>query len=313
MGGGEWRIDRTDAGARLDRWLADPLRLGSRGRASVAIARGQVFVSEVEQGPADAARRLNEGEVVRVWIDRPGTASRRGPSSRGGLIIVYEDDQLLVANKPAGLLTVSLSERPGEPALQDLVAAHWRSHGRRRPLAVHRIDRDTSGLVIFAKDSKAWRTLKEQFVRREPERLYVAVVEGTPAPLHGTWRDWLRWDPATLRQEHVARDTPRALEALTAYEVVEKLPRASLLNVQLTTGRRHQIRAQAWLHGVPLVGERMYRDRDSPDVVEFPRQALHAAALRFRHPITGRLVTVEAPPADDLRRLLDELRRTAGG
>jgi 23S rRNA pseudouridine1911/1915/1917 synthase len=309
MAGREWRADEADAGMRLDKWLADASRLGSRSRASAAIGRGQVFVADAEQGAADAARRLAGGEVVRVWLDRPGTATRRAPSRRGRLTVVYEDDQLLVANKPAGLLTVPLPDRPHEPTLQDLVASRWRSHRGRQPLVVHRIDRDTSGLVIFARDPRAWQALKEQFARREPDRRYLAVVEGTPGRSRDTWRDWLRWHPERLRQEPAARGARRALEAVTVYEIVEVLHEATLLSLRLVTGRQHQIRVQAWLHGLPLVGERTYRDAGSTVPIRFSRQALHASALAFRHPISGRMVSVEAPLADDLRRLLGALRR----
>ena len=147
---------------------------------------------------------------MRVWIDRPGSAKRRprtGPV--GDLRVVYEDDWLIVVNKPAGLLTVPLERKPDAPSVYDQIEQRFRSHGKRRPFAVHRIDQDTSGLVVFAKNAAAQRALKEQFKRREPARLYWAVVYGTPEPPEGTWRDFLVWDERALIQKETHPKDPR--------------------------------------------------------------------------------------------------------
>jgi len=304
----EFHITAVDAGMRLDKWLAAPGRLGSRGRATTAIARGQVFVGDVEQRPSDAGRALKAGDRVRVWLDRPGTASRRTGRRQHGLDIVFEDDRLLVVDKPAGLLTVPLDEPGEEASLVEAVTAHWRSHGKREALVVHRIDRDTSGLVVFAKDEAAWRRMKQQFLQRTPERVYLAVIEGRPVPPAGTWADWLRWDGRALRQRVVRPRAEGAVEAVTHYATSEAFAGATLLELRLETGRQHQIRVQAWRHGHPLVGEREYRDANADAALEFGRQALHARALAFEHPQTGRVVRFEAPVPDDFRRLLRQLR-----
>jgi 23S rRNA-/tRNA-specific pseudouridylate synthase len=149
-----WTVGGEDAGQRLDKFLARPDRLGSRSKAADAIDRGKIFVNEVEAGTEAAGQVLADGDDVRVWMDRPGSGRAVRPRRRreGDLVIVYEDASLLVVDKPAGLLAVPLGGQADRASLADLVAGHLRSHGRRTPQVVHRIDRDTSGLVVFAKD-----------------------------------------------------------------------------------------------------------------------------------------------------------------
>lgn len=244
-------------------------------------------------------------------MDRPGSAKPRlGPIAIGDLRILHEDDLLLVVDKPAGILAVPLPRKPDAPSIVDLLADHFRSHRKLRPLVVHRIDRDTSGLVLFAKQRDAQEQLKEQFARREPERLYRAVVYGRPEPARGTWRDHLAWDRDELIQKDTRPSDPRAKEAICRYRVMETFRQASLIDVRLQTGRRNQIRIQAALHGHPLVGERRYLSDTAPSrPIAFSRQALHAYRLSFRHPRDERPLTFEAQMPSDLTDLLARLRR----
>jgi 23S rRNA pseudouridine1911/1915/1917 synthase len=300
-------VDDAGAGSRLDNYLADAERLGSRGRAQTALARGKVFLNGSEAAVGDAARRLVAGDVVRVWMDRPGSSRVRTPRAAraGELPIVYEDDALVVVNKPPGLLSVPLPDQPDALSVQDLLVVHLRSR-KRRPLAVHRIDRDTSGLVVFATRPAMHARLKEQFRRREPERVYLAVVYGSPSPAEGTWRDYLAWDRDALIQKKTDARDPRAKEAVSRYRLIEEFDGCSLLEVRLVTGRRNQIRLQARLRGHTLVGETRYTfgPRDLRPI-PFERQALHAHRLSFQHPETGRKVSFEAPLPDDMKSLLD--------
>jgi 23S rRNA pseudouridine1911/1915/1917 synthase len=301
------------SGTRLDKWLADAARLGSRARALEALTRGQVFLDEREVGVGDAGRRLAGGERVRLWLDRPGSARRRGPRRVRDLDILFEDGDVLVLAKPAGVLTVPLPAQPDAVTLAHLVAAYWRSHGKREALAVHRLDRDTSGLVVFARTPHAQAALRAQFASRTPEREYLAVVHGQPTPEAGTWRTWLRWDPAALVQRVVRPRARGAREAVADYRVVETFGSTSLLAVRLGSGRQHQIRVQAWQAGHPLVGERIYTGPPAPApavAIEFPRQALHGLRLAFDHPRTGERLAFEWPPPDDFRGLVARLRRT---
>ena len=308
-----WTATEEDAGVRLDKFLAGASRLTSRGRATEAIAKGKVFVNGTEVDAAAAAGRLVAGDRVRVWMDRPGSAKAAVRSAvNDALQIVYEDADLFVANKPPGLLTVPLPRRQDEPSLADLVELHFRSRGKRRPFIVHRIDRDTSGLVVFAKSQAAQDALQEQFERREPERVYLAVVYGHPAPQAGRWTDRLIWDRDALVQKKASQRDPRAAEAISDYRVLETLDRSSLVEVRLVTGKRNQIRIQAGLRGHALVGEEryVYHELEGPPI-EFSRQALHAARLSFVHPATGNRVRFEAPLPDDMSRLVKKLRRRA--
>lgn len=305
-----WIARDGDAGLRLDKFLAGRDRLGSRSRAASALARGKVYVNGTEASIADASRALASGDEVRVWADRPGSAKPRPRALRSdGLDIVYEDDHILVVNKPAGLLSVPLERNPGVPSVYDRIEARFRSHGKRRPFVVHRIDQDTSGLVLFAKSALSQRHLKEQFRRREPERVYLAVVYGTPEPPAGTWRNHLVWDDKALIQKETHPRDPRGTEAASRYRVVERLRGASLLEVALHTGRRNQVRLQARLHGHVLVGEKRYvHGPDTLRPIAFPRHALHALRLSIRHPADDRPMTFDAPPPADFAALLDRLR-----
>jgi 23S rRNA pseudouridine1911/1915/1917 synthase len=303
-----WTVGGSDAGVRLDKFLASSDRLGSRGRAVEALDRGKVLLGETELGRIDAAHRLAVGERVTLWMDRPGTAKRRSQRT-GDLIIRYEDAALVVVDKPAGLLSVPLARRSDAASVVDQLEDHLRARGRIRPLVVHRIDRDTSGLVVFAKQTGAFRSLKDQFRRREAERVYLAIVYGCPEPASGRWEDTLVWDEQALIQKATHRHDPDGKEALADYRVVEHLSGTSLLEIRLVTGKRNQIRLQARLRGHTLVGERRYvYGPDSLRPIEFSRQALHAHRLGFVHPVTGLPLRLESPVPDDMTELLARLR-----
>jgi 23S rRNA pseudouridine1911/1915/1917 synthase len=185
-----------------------------------------------------------------------------------------------------------------------LVAEHLGPRARRTPFVVHRIDRDTSGIVVFAKTVAAQRAIKDQFASRTPERVYWAVVHGHPRPAQGRWRDHLVWDEEALKQTVTTAKDTKAVEAISDYRVLETFAEASLVEVRLQTGKRNQIRIQAALRGHALVGERQYAKSE----IAFPRQALHAYRLTFAHPIDGRALRFEAPLPRDLAELLDRLR-----
>jgi 23S rRNA pseudouridine1911/1915/1917 synthase len=306
----EWAIAQTDAGARLDKFLAAADRLGSRSKVSTALERGKVFLNEVECGTADGATRLVAGDVVRVWMDRPGSATRRqAPYKTGALDILFEDDALIVLNKPAGILSVPLERRTQSPSIVTLLEDYFRSSGKRKPFVVHRIDLDTSGLVVFAKTALAQSRLKDQFRRREPERVYRAVVYGHPDPPQGTWRDRLVWDTRALIQKETHPGDPNGMDAVSHYRVVERFAATSLVEVRLETGKRNQIRIQARLRGHTLVGETRYvYGPDSLRPIAFARQALHAYRLAFRHPGDDRPLEFAAPVPADLTGLLERLR-----
>lgn len=305
----QWVVDASAAGSRLDKYLAAESRLKSRGRAVAALERNKVFLNGEEKSVADAAARLAEGDIVRVWMDRPGSSRRASPGKTGDLEIVYEDAALMVLNKPAGLLSVPLERKAGASSVYDQLEEYFRSHGKKRPFVVHRIDRDTSGLVLFARDPRTQTELKAQFRRREPEREYWAVVYGHPDPPSGIWRDHLVWDTKALIQKETSSRDPQGAEAISEYRVVESFRDTSLIAVRLQTGKRNQIRIQARLRGHTLVGERRYTfGPESLRPIDFGRQALHARVLGFRHPADGRQLRFEAPVPADFVELLASLR-----
>lgn len=311
----EWVIAADAAGLRLDLWLARHGGAGSRSRAAAWLERGKVFLDGDAAGPADAARRLSPGARVGVWVDRPGSATpsdRAAREARHLLRIVCEDPSFVVADKPAGVLVEPLPGRGGEEVtLVDLLAHEFRHAPRAAFHVVHRIDRDTSGLVLFARTAEARDALKAQFERRTPMRTYLAVLEGAPVPARDRWEDQLAWDAARLRQRKAHATDARGKEAVADVEVVERFEGATLVRVSLVTGKRNQIRVQAGLRGHPLLGERQYRFGSPAAPRPLPpigRQALHAWRLGFRHPVTGRPVTLTAEPPADFTRLLAALR-----
>ena len=308
----EWTVEAAAAGLRLDKYLASPERAGSRPKAAAALERGKVFVNDREMTLADAAAGVAAGDVVRLWRDRPGTAKRRSTlGDLRDLPIVYEDDLVIVLNKPAGLLAVPLplERRNDARSVFEDLKIYLRQRARRRPFVVHRIDRDTSGLVLFAKSEAAQLTLKEQFKRHEPERVYHAVVYGLPSPASGTWHDHLVWDLKALIQKETSPRDPRGKEAIGHYRVLEPLTGASLIEVRLVTGKRNQIRIQARLRGHTLVGEVRYvYGPDALRPIAFPRQALHAHRLTFRHPADDRDMAFEVPLPEDMASLVARLR-----
>lgn len=318
----QWIVTSEQQGARLDRFLAEPGRLGSRSRVRMALERGQVFLNDSEASIKDAGSPLAQGDIVRLWRDRPGSArlrtygasagrararnsgaSRQAGLRRFGVQILYEDESLLVINKPPGLLAVPLGRGKPSRSAFSLLADHL---GRRRskPFVVHRIDRDTSGIVVFAKTAAAQHAVKDQFARHEPDRVYWAIVHGSPHPARGRWRDRLTWDDDALKQTVTDARDPKGVEAISDYHVLETFRDASLVEVRLHTGKRNQIRIQAAQRGHALIGERQY----AKSAISFPRQALHAHRLSFAHPIDGRQLTFEAPLPDDLVNLLRRLR-----
>ena len=306
-----WTVSADQAGVRLDKFLAMPDRLASRARAATALDRGKVSLNGAEVSIRDAGQQLAAGDEVSLWMDRPGSGKSRPRAGQvGDLDIVFEDEQLIVVNKPPGLLSVPLERNRGVPSVYDLIEDRLRSHGKRRPLVVHRIDQDTSGLVVFAKDAESQERLKEQFKRREPDRVYLAVVYGHPEPAAGTWRDHLVWDEKALIQKATHPRDPRAAEAISDYRIVERLKESALIEVRLRTGRRNQVRIQARLRGHTLVGETRYVY--GPDIlrpIPFPRHALHACQLGFRHPADDRPLRFDARLPADFEELIGRLRR----
>jgi 23S rRNA pseudouridine1911/1915/1917 synthase len=218
--------------------------------------------------------------------------------------VLYEDNHCLALNKPAPLLTQSAS--PDVPSLEalarDYLKTKYHKQGRVYLGTPHRLDRPVSGVVLFARSSKAAQRLADQFRDHQITKRYWALVEGEVSPDEGDWEDWLRKIAEEARTEIAATDTPGAKQALLHYRVLERQPSRTLLEIEPRTGRSHQIRVQSASRGWPVCGDFLYGAKTSfGPSAELPRDrviALHAHSLTFLHPIRYEPITVIAPLPD---------------
>jgi len=294
----ELRIEAEGAGERLDAALAGRQGIGSRSAARRLIDAGAVTV---DGRARPASFRLEGGEEVRIELPE------EPEPERVDVPVAFEDEHLMVVDKPAGLVTHPAPGHRG-PTLAGALAG--RAAGGTEPERagiVHRLDRDTSGLMIVAKSEEAHRALQKMLRAREIDREYLALVEGHPDTDSGTIDAPIGRD--RVRRTVVSTRTDKAREAITHFEVIERLPRTSLLVVRLETGRTHQIRAHLAEIGHPVVGDRAYGGLEAGRRLGLERQFLHSRRLRFRHPIAGEILDCESKPPVDLRRTQDVAKR----
>jgi 23S rRNA pseudouridine1911/1915/1917 synthase len=297
-----WRVTAAEAGRALAGFLRGHLPERPWSEVKRWIAGGKVFVDGA--AVVDAGARLDLGAEVELRM--------RAPRPRAGaeVRIVFEDAHVVVIDKPAGVSSVPYEDESG--TAMDLVRDAWRRLGRpatATPLhVVHRIDKDTSGLLCFAKSKRAERGIATQLRAHTVERLYVCVAHGDVRA--GRIESHLVDDRGDgLRGS--ARHAGQGKHAVTHVEPVERLPGATLCHVRLETGKTHQIRIHLAERGHPLVGERVYgRDAERQGVTLIPssRLLLHAATLGFAHPLTGAPVSLEAPLPPDFVSALEALR-----
>ncbi len=316
------------AGKRLDQWLSASLGDDfSRNRVQALIRGGQVRLDGV--GASDPSRRMAGGELVELTLPAPEPAEPQGEDIP--LDILFEDSSLIVIDKPAGLVV-----HPGAGNWTGTLVNALIHHcgdtlsgigGVRRPGIVHRLDKDTSGVMIVAKTDAAHRALSEAFAAHDEasglERAYVALVWGAPPRDSGIVDAPLGRAADRTRRAVVPETRDDARRAVTHWKVLERFGKsedgaalASLVECRLETGRTHQIRVHMAHIGQPLIGDpdygRGFRTKAAKlpeplrDKVEtFPRQALHARLLAFRHPATGEVMRFEAPMPADLRELVE--------
>ncbi len=295
---------------RLDAAVSKAFGL-SRRAARTAVRAGRV---DLDGAVADEPG-LEVGENPGLEFS-PSRPARYRVRTR--LSVLAEDEDFLVVDKPAGLLTVPTAEREKDTLLAR-VLDYLHHRYRRRPVAlvVHRLDRDTSGALVFARTRPALHFLQDLFRRHAIDREYLALVEGGLEP-SGTFLADLAGDGVHLKRG-VATRGQRGKRAVTHYRTIERLPGASLVAVRLETGRTHQIRVHFAAAGHPVVGDRVYgrpereskggAGRPAPGV---PRQMLHARLLGFAHPRTGEPVRAESPLPADFRKTLEFLRSKSG-
>ena len=295
----EVEVPPEAAGERLDRFLSGLEEVGSRAAAERLLSQRRV---KVNGSPEPKSHRLTAGDVLAVSVpeSRPSTLE----PAQLDLRIAFEDEHLLVVDKPAGIVVHPSAGHPSGTLVHGLLG-HAVAGGEEaeRPGIVHRLDRDTSGLLVVARSDEAHRRLQQLLRRRKLVREYLALVRGRPRSKRGrieapVGRD--RHDPTRISLD---TDTPR--DAVTKFEIVEMMRRHSLLWVSLETGRTHQIRVHLAAVDLPVSGDPTYGLEGD---LGLERQFLHAARLAFPHPFTGEPVETESPLPPDLQAALEEAR-----
>lgn len=302
-------VGESDNDVRLDWYLARQFPSYSRTHLRRAINAGAV---EVDGRRPKASHRLSQGERVTIVLPE---LPRQGPEPEAiALSVVYEDDWLAAINKPPGMVV-----HPGRGHWSGTLAGAIQHHfgqlsslgGPTRPGIVHRLDRDTSGIIVVAKNDRAHRRLADQFEARTVSKEYLAIVIGQPELDRDTIDLPIGQHPYQREKMAVRRDDPAARAASSFYEVVERFRGFALVRVVPRTGRTHQIRVHLASIGCPVLCDRYYGGRSRltmgdlegrPDdqTVVLDRQALHAFRLSLAHPQTGEPLRLEAPLADDL-------------
>jgi len=293
------RVPDEAAGERLDRFLASLPEVGSRGVAERLLETGTVLV---DGRPLDKSRRLSGGEELEFEPPEPEVTTLE--PEQMDLRIAYEDEHLMVVDKPAGLVVHPGSGHATGTLVQGLLDHDIAGGDAARPGIVHRLDRDTSGLMAVARSEEAHARLQKLIRSRALERHYAVLVVGRPPSRTGRIEAPIGRDRRDPLRHSLDTDKPR--EAVTHFEVRELLPRHTLLDVRLETGRTHQIRVHLAAVDLPVAGDAVY---GRPRELDLERQFLHAGRLAFPHPFTEERVDVESPLPPDLEAALERARR----
>ena len=319
-------VEARAHGWRVDHYLSRLYPNYSREQFKKAIDQGAILVNGL---PVKSARRLRVNDVLAVRL--PDLAERSLPPEDLPLDVLHEDESLVVINKAAGMIV-----HPGKGNYGGTLAAALQFHfdslsdvaGKTRPGIVHRLDRDTSGVLVIAKDNQVHNRLSAQFEQREVRKEYRAVVWGR-VELHSDWIEThMRVHPRAREKMTVCPPGDNAREATTFYEVVRRFDRFTDVRLLPKTGRTHQLRVHMQHLGHPIVADKVYGGREAlrlsdvaPELstpadsrnseILIARQALHAFRLEFRHPVSGQPLAFEAPLPPDMLRTLDALQHAA--
>lgn len=311
MGDGKVISGTSNADGRLDKALAEATGL-SRARIQALIAEGAVTVSG--QVATQSSVKTAAGTAFTVAV--PPNADPEALPQEIPLNVVFEDEHLVVVDKPAGLVVhPAAGNRDG--TLVNALLHHCAGQlsgigGVARPGIVHRIDKDTSGLLVVAKSDAAHEGLARQFAEHSIERAYLAVCNGHPNPRDGTISARIgRSDANRKKMAVLPKESSRGKRAVTRYKTLRKMPHCSLVECRLETGRTHQVRVHLASIGHPLVGDPVYGRASSAlrpvlQKLGFRRQALHAAVLGFIHPVTGHRLSFSSDLPPDMAELIDE-------
>ena len=305
----EARIGAGANGWRLDRALADAIPTLSRERLKVLISAGAV--SRAGEAARDPARKAAAGDLFAVAVPAPAPAHNEAQDIP--LTVAFEDEHLIVLDKPAGLV-VHPAAGDLDGTLVNALLHHCRGNlsgigGVARPGIVHRIDKDTSGLMVAAKTDRAHEGLAKQFAAHSIDRRYRAIVGGYPRPVAGTVDAPLARSSVNRKKVAIVAGGKRAV---THYRTLERLRDAALVECRLETGRTHQVRVHMASIGHALLGDPVY-GRARGNMAEllrqlgFHRQALHAAFLGFKHPATNEILSFESNWPADMQELFSQL------
>ncbi|KLI64292.1 RluA family pseudouridine synthase [Aurantiacibacter marinus] len=300
------------AAARLDKALAELTEL-SRERVKALIADGKVLIDG--QAATSPSAKAKAGSSFSIHIpppDNPQALPQDIP-----IVTVFEDEHLIVVDKPAGMVVHPAAGNP-DGTLVNALLHHCGGSlsgigGVARPGIVHRIDKDTSGLLVVAKSDAAHEGLARQFADHSLERAYLAVCGGHPRPAQGTIDEKLgRSDANRKKMAVLPRNSSRGKHAVTHYKTIERLDHSALIECRLETGRTHQVRVHLASIGHALLGDPVYGRDPAPlrpilKSLGFGRQALHAAILGFIHPVTGNQCRFSSELPDDMRELIDQI------
>ncbi|KEQ55438.1 RluA family pseudouridine synthase [Sphingobium chlorophenolicum] len=306
----EATIGEAQDGMRLDKALAELVPDLSRERLKALIVDGQVTSSGRAPNPS---LKVTIGQAFAITLPPPVEAE--AVAQNIPLAIVHEDADLIVIDKPAGLV-VHPAAGNLDGTLVNALLHHCQGQlsgigGVARPGIVHRIDKDTSGLLVVAKSDRAHEGLAQQFAAHSIDRLYAAIVYGAPQPAAGMVDTWIGRSDADRKKMAVYREG-RGKHAVTHYRTIQKLRGAALVECRLETGRTHQVRVHMTHLGHPLIGDPVYgRERKGfksiLETLGFKRQALHAKRLGFIHPVTGEALSFDSQFPADMQELLSEL------
>ena len=315
MSKGEIISDEVKAAGRLDKAIADATDL-SRARVQALIADGAVEIAGAVAKSASA--KIAEGTAFRITL--PPTIEAEAVPQNIPLNIVFEDPHLIVVNKPAGMVVHPAAGNP-DGTLVNALLFHCKGAlsgigGVARPGIVHRIDKDTSGLLVVAKSDAAHEGLAKQFADHSIHRRYLAICAGHPNPAEGTIEARIgRSDANRKKMAVLEKNSSRGKTAITHYKLLQRLVHCALIECRLETGRTHQVRVHFASIGHALLGDPIYGRTPRPlkpllSQQNFERQALHAAELGFFHPVTREDMHFAADLPPDMRELIDELARS---
>jgi 23S rRNA pseudouridine1911/1915/1917 synthase len=297
---------------RLDSALAAAIPQLSRARIQALIAEDALIIGG--NTVADAASKRHTGKPFELTVPAPRPDKAQAQDIQ--LNIIFEDDHLIIVDKPAGLV-VHPAAGHADGTLVNALLHHC--HGKlsgiggvQRPGIVHRIDKDTSGLLVVAKSDAAHEGLAKLFAAHDIERRYFAIVSGVPSPPAGTVHTQIGRSTMNRKKMAVLPEN-KGKHAVTHYRTVENLGKAALVECTLETGRTHQVRVHLAHLGHPLIGDSVYSNRQNPYRIgpnqsKFDRQALHAASLGFIHPISGATLRFDSSLPEDMQLLLSALR-----